>query len=287
MEDIFAVQDDVVARIVDALRVTLSGEEETLIATPATDDLAAYDLVKRAWWYYHRYNFDDNQRARELFQQALEADPEYADALTGLGFTYYEAWAQFWEDDVANLETAGELARASLVLEPSSRASYTLLSHAYLWTRRHDQALEALETAYALDPNDPWILRDMAELLVFSGRTEEAAAYAERAMQLEPNHPASFPFTLAFVYNMLDRHEEAIAVLEEGLELNPLYVPTVLLLVGSHIALGNQEEAQRYAAQALALNPNLRVDLLAIRMPFRDPSLWDTWADMMRSAGIP
>jgi TolB-like protein/cytochrome c-type biogenesis protein CcmH/NrfG len=287
MADIFAVQDEVVGRIVEALRVTLSGEEETRIATPATDDLGAYNLVKQGWWYYYRFNFDDNQRARELFQQAVETDPEYAEALAGLGFTYYEAWAQFWEHDVANLELVGELAEASLALDPSNRGAYTLLSHAYLWTRRHEQALEALEMAVALDPDDPWTMRDMAELLLFAGRAEEAVEYAERAVELEPHYPASFPFTLAFVYHMLDRYEEAVGVLEEALELNPLYMPTILLLAGSHAALGNEEEAQRYAAQALALNPQVRVDLMAVRMPFRDPSLWDTRADMMRSVGIP
>jgi adenylate cyclase len=287
MEDIFAVQDDVVEKIVEALRVTLTGDEEALLAGRATEDLAAYDMVKRAWWLYHRFNMEDNQRARALFEQAAEADPRYADALTGLGFTYYEEWAQFWVQDVQHLETAGEMARASLALDPNSPAAYTLLSHAYLWTRQHDRALEAMETGLALDPDDAYTQRDMAELLLYSGQAEEAVGYARRAMELDPHYVASFPFTLAFAYHLLDRHEEAIDILEDALDLNPLFMPSMLLLAGSHIALGNQAEAQRYAAQALAINPQLRVDLLASRMPFRDPSLWNTRAEMMRSAGIP
>jgi len=287
MEDIFAVQDEVVEKIVEALRVTLRGDEEALITARATEDLAAYNQVKRAWWYYHRFNFDDNQRARELFEEALEVDPDYADAMTGLGFTYYEEWAQFWVQDLGGLETAAELARASLELDPSDPAAYVLLSHAYLWTRQHDQALEALETALALDPDDPYTLRDMAELLSFAGRPQESIDYARRAIMLEPHYVASFPLALAFAYHLLDRHEEAITVLEEALDLNPTYMPIVMLLAGSHIALGNEEEARRYAAQALALNPQISVDLMASRMPFKDASLWDTRAAFMRRAGIP
>ena len=78
-----------------------------------------------------------------------------------------------------------------------------------------------------------------------------------------------------------------MSVLDAGLELNPTYMPIPLLLAASHMALGNQAEAERYAAQALAINPLLRVDVLAARMPFRDPSLWDTRADQLRSLGIP
>jgi len=287
VEDVFDVQDEVVAKIVEALRVTLTGEEEALLTAQATDNLEAYNQAKQGWWYYHRFNVEDNQRARALFEEAIQADPEYAHAMTGLGFTYYEAWAQFWDPDPAGLEMAGELARESLALDSTSPAAYTLLSHAYLWTHQHDQAVDALETALALDPNDPWTQRDMAEVLLYVGRAEEAVEYARRAMELEPHHAASFPFTLAFAYHLLERHEEAIANAEEALELNPLYMPAMLLLAGSHIALGHQAEAERYAALALASNPQLTVDLLEARMPFADPSLWQTRAAMMRRAGIP
>ena len=130
-------------------------------------------------------------------------------------------------------------------------------------------------------------MRDMAELLVFSGEPERALEYARRAMELEPHHVASFPFALAFALHQTDQFEEAITVLEDALELNPTYMPLPLLLAASYMAVGDQAQAERYAAQALAINPQLRVDVLATRMPFRDPSLWDTRADQLRRLGIP
>jgi tetratricopeptide (TPR) repeat protein len=207
--------------------------------------------------------------------------------VAGLGFTYYEEWAQFWTQDPGNLDTVRMLALASLELDISRPGTHTLLSHAYLWTGQHDLALEEMETALALDPDDPWIQRDLAEVLIFSGQADEAVGYAQRAMELDPHHPVSFPFTLAFAYLALGRHEEAIRVLEGALELNPNYMPIPLLLVASHMSLGNEEEARRYAAQALALNPQLTVDGLTSRMPFRDASLWEERAALLRQAGIP
>jgi adenylate cyclase len=286
-EDVFALQDEVVAQIVAALRITLTVDEEQSIATQGTENLAAYELVKRGWWYYHQFNQENNRLARDLFNQAIAADSGYAEAVAGLGFTYYEEWAQFWTQDPANLDRVRELAQASLSLDASLPGTHALLSHAYLWTRQHDMAITELETALALAPDDPWFLRDLAEALIFAGREQEAVGYAERAVELNPQFVASFPFTLGFAYLAQGRHEEAIRVLEDALEQNPNYMPVPLLLVASHMMLGNRAEAQRYAAQALAINPQLSVDVLGSRMPFRDMSLWTERAELLRQAGIP
>ncbi len=287
MEDVFALQDEVVAQIVAALRITLTVDEERSLATQGTEDLAAYELVKRGWWHYHHFDRENNALARDLFNRAIEADSGYAEAIAGLGYTYYEEWAQFWTQDRGNLDTVRTLALASLELEPSRPGTHTLLSHAYLWTGQHDLAIAEMETAMALDPDDPWIQRDYAEVLIFSGRADEAVAYARRAMELNPRYVASFPFTLAFAYLALGRYDEAIRVLDAALELNPNYMPIPLLLAASHMSLGNQDEARRFAAQALALNPQLTVDALTTRMPFRDESLWEERAALLRQAGIP
>jgi adenylate cyclase len=286
-EDVFALQDEVVSQIVAALRITLTVDEEQSIANQGTEDLAAYELVKRGWWHYHHFNRENNGLARDLFNRAIEADSGYAEAVAGLGFTYYEEWAQFWTQDPGNLGTVRALALASLELDPSRPGTHTLLSHAYLWTGQHDLAIAEMETALALDPDDQWIQRDFAEVLIFSGRADEAVRYARRAMELNPRYVASFPFTLAFAYLALGRHDEAIRVLDAALELNPNYMPIPLLLVASHMSLGNESEARRYAAQALALNPQLTVDALTTRMPFRDASLWEERAALLRQAGIP
>jgi TolB-like protein/Flp pilus assembly protein TadD len=286
-QDVFAVQDAVVARIVQALRVTLTPAEEQKLRVGGVDNLTAYDLVKRGWWHYHQFNRDDNERAREMFNRALEVVPEYAEALTGLGFTYYEEWAQLWTHDPTNLDLVRSLAQASLDLNPSDPGTHTLLSHAFLWTNQHDLAVAELRAALALAPDDPWLLRDLAEALLFAGETSEAASYAERAIELVPRPVAPFPFTLGFAYHALGRYEESVRVLEEALELNPNYMPVPLLLALSHLFLGNTAEARRYAAHAMDLNPGLSVDLLRERMPFRDSAVWAQRAELLRQIGVP
>ena len=207
LEDIFSVQDEVVAKIVAALRVTLTADDEESLATNPTDDLGAYDYALRGWWYYKQFTREANEQARVMFTQAMEADPVYADATTGLGFTYYEPWAQVWTEDPEVLNRARELALASLELDESNSGTHTLLAHVYLWTRQYDLAIREHERALELAPNDPDALRDLGLALLFAGRTEEAIEFVERGRDLHPRPGVNFPLALGM---------EAVPTVVEG-----------------------------------------------------------------------
>ncbi len=286
LEDIFSVQDEVVAKIVAALRVTLTAADEESLATNPTDDLGAYDYALRGWWYYDHFTQESNEQARVMFTQAMEADPEYADATTGLGFTYYEPWAQFWTRDPTVLDRARELAAASLALDESNSGTHTLLAHVYMWTRQHDPAIREYERALDLAPTDPNTLRDLGLGLLFAGRTEEAIAFVERGMDLDPRPGVNFPLALGLAYTVLERYEQAIAELEEALTLNPNSMHAALALAECNSALGRGDEARHYVAQALAINPQITVDIFRARVPFRDPSTTERLVGLLQQAGL-
>ena len=153
LEDIFAVQDDVVEKIVAALAVTLTVDEQESLVQNETDDLEAYDYAQRGWWYYHQLTKETNDQARVMFERAIDLDPQFADAYAGLGFTYYEEWAELWSQDPQSLERAFELATQALALDDSHAGAYTLLSHVYLWRMQHEQAIAALKEAIVINPN--------------------------------------------------------------------------------------------------------------------------------------
>ena len=121
-----------------------------------------------------------------MFEQAIELDPQYADAYTGLGFTYYEEWAQYWSQDPRSLERAHELAQKAISLDDSHAGAHTLLSHVYLWSKQHELAIAEQERAVALDPSSADMHRDLAEVLMFAGRLEGAIESTETAMRLNP-----------------------------------------------------------------------------------------------------
>ncbi len=90
IRDIFALQDELVRRIVTTMGLTLSLWEEHGILLPRrTDNIEAYDDVLRGWAYYWTLTQEGNAKGRKMFQKAIELDPKYAEAYAGIGFTYW------------------------------------------------------------------------------------------------------------------------------------------------------------------------------------------------------
>jgi adenylate cyclase len=293
LEDVFAVQDEVVDKIVSALALTLTEDEQAHLAQAATDNLEAYDFAKRGWWYYHQLTRKSNDEARQLFEMAIERDPDYADAYAGLGFTHYEEWAQQWSQDPQTLDRAHELATAAINLDGSRAAAHTLLSHVYVRRGEFDRAIVEQERAIALDPNDANTYKDLAETLIFAGRPEDAIEHIEKAMSLDPHYPVTYPFTLGFAYTGLgfkngssEQYEKAITALKEAISLNPNFTGSYLALAFVYNETGREQEARNQVAQALNINPQLSLAAIRESVPFNEPAAKEAFLDALRDAGL-
>jgi adenylate cyclase len=271
LEDIFGVQDEVVAKIVTALAVELTEDEQESLVQDATDNLEAYDYEKRGWWHKHRLTSEDNEQARRMFERAIELDPQLASAYAGLGFTYYEAWSQQWSQDPGSLDRAYEMAQKAIALDDSNAGAHILLGWVYLWRKQHDLAVAQHELAIALSPNEADHYGDLAQVLIFAGEPAEAVELVEKAMQLRPRYPVQYPFTLGFAYLLQEQYDEAIAALQEAVTLNPFFLPSHLLLAGIYTETGQDEQARYHMAEAVKLNPRLSLEDYGKRLPFKDP----------------
>ena len=293
LEDIFALQDEVVGKIVTALAVTLTDDEQVRLKETQTSNLEAYDFAQRGWWYYHQFTRGTNEQARQMFEQAIELDSQYANAYAGLGFTYYESWSQLWSQDPQNLDLAYELASEAIALDDTNPAAYTLLSHVYLWRKQHESAITEQERAIALEPNNSFHYRDLAEVLIFTGKPEEAIPLIEKAMRLDPHYPVTFPFTLGFAHALLgftntspEHYEQAIAAQNEALLINPNFLASHLILVSVYSATGQEEQASYHLSQALVINPQISLQVLKERLPFKDQALLEELFVGLRQAGL-
>jgi adenylate cyclase len=293
LEDVFAVQDEVVEKIVAALAVTLTEDEQEHLVQGATYNLEAYDLSKRGWWYYHQLTRETNDQARRLFEMAIERDPRYADAYAGLGFTYYEEWAQQWSQDPQTLDKADDLATEAINLNDAQVAAHTLLSHVYLRRGEFERAILEQERAIILDPNDADNYRDLAEALIFTGRPEDALVYMEKAMSLNPHYPVTYPFTLGFAYTLLGFNDEspahyknAIAAEKEAISLNPNFTGSYLILAFIYHETGQKQEARSHVTQALAINPQLSLTSIRDSVPIKDPAVLEAFLDTLRDSGL-
>ena len=190
LQDIFALQDDVVQKIVTTLKLQLTVQEQGILVRKTTDNLEAYDYFLRGLESYNRTTRGEaNAQARQMFEKVLELDPQYAEAYAFLALTYFRAWGFQWSQDPQTLERALVLAQQAVTLDDSLPLAHSTLSRVSLWKKQHDKAIAEVERAIALDPNDADGYAWLGAILDFAGRPEEAIGLAEKAMRLNPHYP--------------------------------------------------------------------------------------------------
>jgi len=135
----FALQDEIVQKIVTTLRLQLSVQEQGYSVRKHTDNLEAYDCLLRGIEPFFRVTPATNAQARQMFEKALALDPQYAEAYARLGQTYYLEWGFHWSADPQTLERALTLAQQAIALDDSLPGAHSLLSQVYAEKQQYDQ----------------------------------------------------------------------------------------------------------------------------------------------------
>jgi adenylate cyclase len=262
-KDIFALQDEIVQKIVTTLQLQLTLMEQGWVVHKRTDNVEAYDYFLRGTEYRFRLTKDTNAQARQMWEKAVELDPQYADAYAALGGTYWQEWAWRWSADPQTLEHALVLAQKAVALDDSLPFAHSLLSWVYGQKQQYDQALAEGKRAISLDPNNADSYALQAEVLVYAGRPEDALRMVEQAMRLNPRYSPLYPFELGWAYRMTGRYAEAVAALREATNRSPNFLGAHLNLTASYVQQwGSQqspdsqtlEQALAAAQRSLALN---------------------------------
>ncbi len=286
VQDIFALQDEVTQKIVAALEVKLGKDEQKRLIHNETENLEAYDYYLRGLEYSNRFTREGNALAREMFEKSTELDQDFAQALAGLGWTYFTEWTRGWSQEPESLEKAYQLALRTLSLNDSLPNAHYLLGFVYLWKKQHEEAIAELERVLALDPNDADGHAGLAELMTFVGRAEEAIGLLQEAMRLNPHYPVWYLVTLGWSYGLLERYEEAIETLQRALIRNPDLFSTRIILASVYIETGRIEQARAEVEELLRISPEFSLQLLKERTPFKDQALLERSVEAMRKAGL-
>jgi TolB-like protein/class 3 adenylate cyclase/Flp pilus assembly protein TadD len=291
LKDIFTLQDEIRQKIVTALKVKLTPEEQERFKHAPTDNLEAYDYFLRgqesgfrALWEGKK---EANVQARQLVEKAIELDPQYAGAYAGLGASCWLDVLYSWtKDRTQSLEQAFTMLQRASALNDSLSLPHRMLGHISLQKKQHDQAIVEAEQAVALDPNYADAYVTLGSILPFAGRPEEAIGVMEKAMRLNPRHPPSYLSTLGFAYTVAGRYEEALAPLKKSLTLNPNFAPAHITLTACYAELGRLEEARTEMAESLRLIPHWSLEVAKQSFPYKDPAVLERFLAAWRKAGL-
>ncbi|UCH08820.1 MAG: tetratricopeptide repeat protein, partial [Deltaproteobacteria bacterium] len=286
LKDIFALQDEVTKKIVAALAVKLTEDEEKRFVRRYTDNMEAYDSLLQGMEYKNRYTKEANLQARQLYERAIALDPEFALAYALLGLTHFHEWSLGWSQDPQSLEQAFELAQRAIALDDSLPEAHAILGEVYLWKKQHEQAVAESEKTIALNPNDADGIVRLGNILNWTGRPGKAIELVKKAMRLNPMYPVWYLWNLGHAYFLTDQYEEAIETLKRCLDRTPDFLPAHIYLTASYIRLGRNEEAQAQAAQVMKLSSKTSTKAWRQRIPYKDQAISERLFDSLRKAGL-
>jgi adenylate cyclase len=227
-----------------------------------------------------------NVKARQMFEHAVQLDPQYAAAYADIGLTYLIDWESQWNTDPKIFGQANELAQKAVALDDSLPAAHGILSQIYLFKKQHDEAIAEAQRAIALDPNRADGYVDLALILRFSGRAEEAVESIKKAMRLNPHYPAYYLYVLGLAYCQVGRYEDAITAQKGALSRNPNLWGSHVCLAACYSMAGRDEAARAQIKELLRLNPSFSLQRLARQVPYKNPADGKPMADAARKAGL-
>jgi eukaryotic-like serine/threonine-protein kinase len=228
--DIFAIQDEISNEISEKLRLKLTRAEKKRLTKRQTDDAEAYQLYLKGRHHWNRWTEDGFYKAIEYFQQAVERDPGYALASTGLADSYVLlGWNSYLPPKDA-FPRGRMAAMEALRLDPDLGEAHTPLA-AVLWL--HDWQWQEAQTEFkrslALNPAHPTANHWYAEYLMTMGRHAEAIARMKESQELDPLS-LIISVAIGWAFYMARRYDDAIEQLRRTVELDPNYPVTYWIL---------------------------------------------------------
>ena len=258
LDDIFAIQDDIAAKILDALQCRLGTET---LPDPTTDNPKAYEYFLRGRGYAISGSDRDIALSLEMLQKAVAADPEFIRAWVHLA-EQCTLNANFFTKDEKWRHLAYDSAARAMELAPDRADSYLARAYAHSASERFADSEHDLRTVVELEPRNGRAWHHLARAEFHQGKIEQAIASFEKATQNDPDDYES-PLLAASMYRSAGDNEGARRIAEIGIERaerilqdypdnqRAYYLGSVGLLV-----LGHLDRATEWAEHALELNPN-------------------------------
>ena len=282
--DLFAVQAEIIETIVATLAFKVDTIERDRVLLKDTENLAAYELYRRAREAFFVWTEADMAVARALSERAIALDPNYMQpyALMAriLGTQAQLGWV---EDPDETRDLAIQMGRKAVALSPDDYYSHWELGGAYMFKGDFDRAFSEYERALTLNPNDADLLAEIVELLVKTGRAEDAVVRIKSAMRINPHYPDWYLWNLGWALYFAGQYTEALEALNQ-MSNPPNGVRRHLAAV--LVRLGRIEEARKVIEAFVAEAPNHTLSTeMATRWQHR-PYL-DKLIDDLRTAGLP
>ena len=288
-DDLFALQDEITLKIVTELDVQLIEGEQARMWRGLSKQVGGYETVMKGVEAFRKGTPEANEVAKRIFQDAIDADPDGAAAVAGLGWAYMNEFRFGWSNDPRqSMVRAIDSANRALDMDDTVAVAHSLLGFLRLFEGRHDESLVSMRKAISLQPNSSLFAAIHANALIYAGRPEESLVAIERAMRLSPFYPAWYLSVMSLAFYDAGRFEESIAANEEYLrrQQEGLRHLAYLIRALAYNGMGQEAEAREAAQEVLRRKPDFTLETLPRVFPYRDPTTIERMTSQLRDVGL-
>jgi adenylate cyclase len=288
LKDLFALQDEITLKILNAIQVKLTEGEQVLgRESRERPSLECYLKMWEGFKYYEGFNIEATRMAQRTAEEMIAMCPEYSMAYVLMGFVHLmEGILRIGKSPQESVEKGIGMAQKALAIDDSSFIAHTLLCSLYLRKREHDKAIAEGERAVALNPSGGLAHEWYAASLSYAGRAEEAIPIFQKAIRLHPVGNPGLYVSYGVALRMTGRSEEAVLAFKKALLRAPDNIIAHIGLAATYSMMDREQEARAEAAEVLRLNPSFSVDNYGRALPFKDQAQIDRNIEALRKAGL-
>jgi len=286
LEDIFALQDEVTQKIVEALKVNLAGGAPAQPRSRGKVNTKAYDYVLRARSLLLQFTPQAASEADALLRRALEFDPGMTQIYAYLAIAVATQYLNGWNDAGPDrLDQALALARKAYDADQTDPFCCNALAISLMWLRRLDEAEPLARRAVELDPNFSQGYGGLGNALHFAGKHAEAIAAYEQALRLDPEFNI-WMHALGRAEFALERYADAEATFKRRLIHMPHSDVTRAYLASLYGHTDRPDDARRVWRELMEINPQYTPELTLRILPYKDRAPLDQFVEGLRKAGL-
>jgi len=288
MKDIFSLQDEIIFKILTALQVNLTSGEQARVWAKGTKNLEAYLKLMQARENINVGNVAGTARARQLIEETIALDPQYAEAYMLMGYTHVQDFLAGASKFPKESLTQGiEWEQKALAMDDSLAEAHARLGVLYTFVKRHDEAVAEAEKAMAMDPNSAAVHYLAGLVLRLSGKPEESIPVYKKSIRLEPFTPGIYYGSMGMAYftNGTDCGE-AVKACEEGIKRAPEGMLVHVFATAVFSECGKEKEARKAAKELLRINPKFSAESYGAKLPQKYQKDKDRFVEALRKAGL-
>jgi len=290
LDDIFALQDDITAKVLNAVGPEITLAEIQRARSERPESVSAWDCYLRALPPFYAMDKAGYEEAKALLREAIEIDGNFAAAYATLARCYVHAGMHGWGPSAREVfSKAGDLARKATAIDEREPLGHLALGWVHIFKTEQESAINELTRALELNPNLTIAHGYLINAYAFAGQPEEALAAAERAQHGSPRDPERWMWFIGIMnaHFAAERYEEAATAARQAVLLQPNAYGGHAGLAYSLPYLGKMEEAREAVRDLLRVMPRFTLKGIAGNPMFMRENDANRMLKALRRAGLP